>query len=103
MALTIRRKAYTAIFHRPYYKSEHHRNPSGLHNKVNYLLVNSERDKEKLKDLIECRWDIDFSTTEESRKSWALAYEIAEAIIEGNKEICARFPKYWLIKMFYRK
>ena len=58
-------------------KLEHHRNPSGLNNKINYLLVESKRDISKLQKMKE---NI-IVYNEISERSWNIAFDKALDII----------------------
>lgn len=77
----------------------HHRNPSGLHNKVRYLL------RESQKTLSELDWEIrrlDISPCDlKSYMSWTKAISIASAIISGRKELF-RDTKEWNWIKYYK-
>lgn len=70
---------------------EHHRNPSGFHNKVNYLLRESKRDLGKLYqiygDIMYHRNGIDNKYFYTIKESWETAYIVAKWIIENNIDI----------------
>ena len=69
-------------------KLEHHKNPSGLHNKVNWLLVNSLYNSDNLYAL---RLIVLIHN-----KSWEKAFWIAEMICEKHFEwIKERYPEDW--------
>ena len=67
---------------------EHHRNPSGFHNKVKYLLRESKRDPGKLYqiygDIMYHRNGIDNKYFYPIKESWEAAYIVAKWIIENN-------------------
>lgn len=67
---------------------EHHRNPSGLHNKVSYLLSESKWDNENLDGL---RGQIITHNP-----SWENAFIIASHIIQRDFNwLYDYFPQYW--------
>ena len=69
---------------------EHHRNPSGFYNKVNFLLIKSERNPEKLYqifgDISYHRNGIDNKYFHTIKDSWEDAYKLAKWSIENNIE-----------------
>lgn len=69
---------------------EHHRNPSGFHNKVNFLLRKSERNLEKLYqifgDISYHRNGIDNKYFHAIKDSWEDAYRLVKYSIENNIE-----------------
>ena len=69
---------------------EHHRNLSGFHNKVNFLLRKSERNLEKLYqifgDISYHRNGIDNKYFHAIKDSWEDAYRLAKYSIENNIE-----------------
>lgn len=75
MALTIKNNNFA----HPDNRFEHHRNPSGLNNKINYLLVESKRDISKLQKMKE----IIVVYNEKSERSWNIAFEKASNIISA--------------------
>lgn len=67
---------------------EHHRNPSGFHNKVNYLLSESEWNEENLDRL---RREI-----VKNNVSWENAFLIAYSVIRRDFNwLHNHFPQYW--------
>lgn len=75
-----------------YPQYEHHRNPSGLHNKVNYLLSESRWDLVRLNEICE---EISIPVSDiKSYMSWAKAISIASAVLNGRKELF-RDSKEW--------
>lgn len=95
MAVVINKKAHTAIFHKIYFKQIHHRNPSGLHNKVRWLLSEGAWDVDKIlqktTDIAMC--EMDRKSYDSWQKAIIIAVRIAEGTHEGLKE---RYPEEWL-------
>lgn len=67
---------------------EHHRNPSGLHNKVNYFLSESKWDDENLDKLRRVILT--------NNASWENAFLIASLVIRRRFDLLhIHFPQYW--------
>lgn len=77
---------------------EHHRSPSGLHNKVSYLLVKSRWDLCKLDSVVK---KIFISPSDlKSYMSWTKAVSITSAIISGRKELFKGTKEWGWIKYY---
>lgn len=59
---------------------EHHRSPSGINNKANWLVSKSKRDVIKLR----CLWDKIIKGNYDMYRSWHIAFAYAEEIIHHN-------------------
>lgn len=79
----------------------HHRNPSGIHNKVSYLLGKSCWNLSKLDFVIK---EIFISPCDlESYMSWTKAISITSAIISGRKELFRNTKEWSWIKNYDRR
>lgn len=58
------------------YEKKHHRNPSGLNNKVNWLLSESNHNRRKLRDVINKVMQENYQN-HISIQSWITAYYLA--------------------------
>lgn len=86
------------------FEGKHHRNPSGLHAKVNWFIQESKWDLAKIENLYEKVWknivhlsednELDCESTSSSLLSWEKAVSICEFIITGSVR-----PSYKKIKL----
>lgn len=82
--------AVTLILNSP---TEHHRNPSGLHNKVNWIISKCKWDENKFDELEQ---NVEFGEASSSQyHSWSVAFLIAYLIISKRyEEIMRDYPQY---------
>lgn len=58
------------------YEGSHHRNPSGLNNKVNWIINESKHNRRKLREVIS-KIIIENSQNHTQTQSWVAAYYLA--------------------------
>ena len=90
------------------YKGEHHKNPSGLHNKVKWILSKSNWNLDKYKEIkreFNTYYGLDKETPNPNhnglhdffwRSSWSKAFAIASYILTDTKIKYEFYPYPWL-------
>ncbi len=92
------------------YKGKHHRNPSGLHNKVRWILSESNWNLDKYKEI---KWEFNICCLGETpnpnhnglrdffwKSSWSKAFAIVSYILTNTQIDYNFYPYPWLKEYF---